>query len=45
MGISPKTLPQWRIEGRSPPWVKLGKKIVYRRMDIERFLSDRVRVR
>lgn len=41
LGISPKTLPNWRLEGRSPPFVRVGRRVVYRRADLEQWLNDR----
>ncbi len=42
IGVSPKTLPDWRVDGRSPPWIKAGRRVVYRRVDLDRWLSERV---
>ena len=42
IGVSPRTLPDWRSDGRSPPWVKVGRRVVYRRADFERWLAARV---
>jgi len=36
--ISPKTLPRWRWEGTGPTFVRVGRKILYRREDLEKFV-------
>ena len=42
LGMSPKTLSSWRSTGRySLPWVKCGKKVMYRRGDVEAFIASR----
>jgi hypothetical protein len=46
VGVSRKTLSNWRALGEGPPYVRLGKspgaRIVYRVADLDRFLADRV---
>ncbi len=37
LGLRPGTLAVWRMEGRGPSYVKLGKRVVYRRAALERF--------
>ncbi len=37
LGLRPGTLAVWRMEGRGPGYVKLGKRVVYRRDALERF--------
>lgn len=29
LALSPRTLQRWRVEGRGPKFVKLGKKVAY----------------
>jgi hypothetical protein len=40
--ISPRTLEQWRWQGRGPRYLKIGGRVVYRLSDIEAFESVRV---
>ena len=40
--ISPRTLEQWRWQGRGPLYLKIGGRVVYRLSDIEAFESARV---
>ena len=35
--LSPRTLERWRWIGEGPCYTKLGKRVVYRVIDIERF--------
>jgi hypothetical protein len=35
--ISPRTLEQWRWQGRGPRYLKIGGRVVYRLSDIETF--------
>lgn len=37
--ISRKTLPTWRALGKSPPFRKLGTRVVYTRSDLEAFVK------
>lgn len=41
--LSPKTLETMRTRGGGPPYVKIGRRVVYRRADLDAWLSDRVR--
>ncbi|WP_081616855.1 MULTISPECIES: helix-turn-helix domain-containing protein [unclassified Thioalkalivibrio] len=41
--VSPRTLIRWRGERQGPPWVKAGRKILYRRSDLDLWI-DRQRV-
>ena len=38
--ISPRTLEQWRWQGRGPRFLKLGGRVIYRLSDVERFEAD-----
>lgn len=45
LGISPRTLANWRVQGRGPAYVRLGKNrspILYRVSDIESWLESRL---
>lgn len=35
--ISPRTLEQWRWQGRGPRFLKIGGRVIYRLQDIEDF--------
>ena len=35
--ISPRTLEQWRWQGRGPRFLKIGGRVVYRLSDVEAF--------
>jgi helix-turn-helix protein len=35
--ISPRTLEQWRWQGRGPRYLKIGGRVVYRLSDVEVF--------
>lgn len=36
-GVSPRTLQRWRAAKAGPVWMRVGKKVVYRRSDIRAF--------
>lgn len=38
-GISTVTLDRWRVEGGGPPYVKLGRLVKYRRVDLDEFME------
>lgn len=38
--ISPRTLEQWRWQGRGPRFLKIGGRVVYRLRDIEAFEAE-----
>jgi hypothetical protein len=41
LGVVPATLERWRWLGRGPAYAKPGgKRVVYRRSELERFLGD-----
>jgi predicted DNA-binding transcriptional regulator AlpA len=42
-GVSANTLRKWRWEGKGPRFVKLGRKVVYRRTDIDAFANAQLR--
>jgi predicted site-specific integrase-resolvase len=44
-GINPKTLQNWRSQGRGPAFLKVGGHVLYRMKDIERYEQERLQVR
>ena len=38
--ISPRTLEQWRWQGRGPRFLKLGGRVLYRLADVEAYEAD-----
>lgn len=40
---SPRTLQHWRQVGGGPRYVKVGRRVLYRPVDLVEFLSQRVR--
>ncbi len=38
--ISPKTLQAWRVSGRGPVFIKVGRLVRYRMADLENFLHQ-----
>ncbi len=34
------TLAYWRHRGEGPPYAKVGRRVLYRRLDVEAWLSD-----
>jgi hypothetical protein len=42
--ISPRTLEQWRWQGKGPRYLKIGGRVVYRLADVEAFEAASVRV-
>lgn len=43
LGLSPKTLETLRTRGGGPPFLKLGRRVVYRKTDLDTWLAARVR--
>jgi predicted DNA-binding transcriptional regulator AlpA len=41
LGIRPQTAALWRVQKRGPAWVKMGRRIRYRRADIDTYIEDR----
>ena len=41
--LQKQTLEAWRLRGTGPPFVKLGRRVVYRREALERFMAERER--
>jgi hypothetical protein len=44
-GISARTLEGWRIRGLGPPFVRLGGRVYYRRLDVESWIASNLRRR
>lgn len=42
-GMSWATLRKWRCEGKGPPFVKLGSRVVYRETDIHKYAEQNIR--
>ncbi len=40
LGMSPATLAVWRITNRGPSYLKLGRRVLYRRESLERFQAS-----
>lgn len=41
--LQKQTLESWRLKGIGPVFVKLGRRVVYRREALERFMAERER--
>lgn len=41
LGIHPRTLDNWRSQGKGPSYVRVGRRIVYRLAALESFLDAR----
>jgi DNA-binding transcriptional MerR regulator len=39
LGVSPRTLQRWRVEGKGPAFRKLGKLVAYTREDLLEFIT------
>ena len=42
LGLSPSTLAKMRLYGNSPTYLKLGRRVLYRRADLEGWLESRL---
>jgi predicted site-specific integrase-resolvase len=38
--ISPRTLQRWRVQGRGPVYVKVGKRVFYTEADLATYVND-----
>ncbi|WP_018952492.1 helix-turn-helix transcriptional regulator [Thioalkalivibrio sulfidiphilus] len=38
---SPRTLIRWRNEGKGPPYIKAGHRVLYRKRDVDAWLEGR----
>lgn len=43
LGLSPRTLECWRLTGAGPVYIKVGRRVRYRRSDLEAWLDARLR--
>jgi excisionase family DNA binding protein len=41
LGLAPSTLAKLRLNGNGPTYCKLGRRVVYRRVDLEEWLESR----
>ncbi len=41
LGVCPRTLDNWRSQGRGPRYVRVERRIVYRVADLEAYLESR----
>lgn len=41
--LQKQTLEQWRLRGTGPTFLKLGRRVVYRREALEKFMAERER--
>lgn len=42
LAVTPHTLAQWRAEKRGPDFVKLGRGVFYRKLDVENWVNANV---
>lgn len=42
LGVQVRTLANWRVQGRGPKYVRIGRRPFYRNSDIEGWLEERV---
>jgi excisionase family DNA binding protein len=40
--LSQRTLERWRVSGTGPAFVKLGRRVLYRKLDLEEWIASRV---
>ena len=43
VGLSPRTLERYRVTGEGPRFLKLGRRVVYPRLELDSWLSTKVR--
>jgi excisionase family DNA binding protein len=41
VGVDPRTMEQWRYQGKGPAYLKVGRQVRYRRHDIDAWLHSR----
>ena len=39
LGLAPRTLQSWRVRGRGPAYIKAGARVLYRVIDLERWVE------
>ncbi|MBI1212972.1 MAG: helix-turn-helix domain-containing protein [Alphaproteobacteria bacterium] len=42
LGLSASTLSKWRVTGGGPEFIKVGRRVLYQREAIDRFIADKV---
>ncbi|WDI31849.1 helix-turn-helix domain-containing protein [Hyphococcus flavus] len=42
LGLKAATLNKWRVYGEGPPFIKVGRLVRYRRVDLDAYLSGRL---
>ena len=42
IGCAPRTLPNWRAQGRGPRFIRVGRLVRYRIEDLEAYLTSRI---
>lgn len=42
IGISRGSLERWRLTRDGPPFVRIGKSVRYRRLDLDKFMDERL---
>ena len=43
VGLSPRTLERYRVTGEGPKFLKVGRRVLYRRSDLDGWLENKVR--
>jgi hypothetical protein len=43
LNVKPRTLQGWRLRGEGPPYIKVGRLVRYRPVDIQRYLNEQTR--
>jgi predicted DNA-binding transcriptional regulator AlpA len=41
--LSPSTMEAWRLRGKGPKFLKLGRRVLYKRSSLEEFMAERER--
>ncbi|MEM4406875.1 MAG: helix-turn-helix domain-containing protein [Candidatus Methanomethylicaceae archaeon] len=44
ISIAPQTLRNWRHQGYGPPYIKVGRRVLYKLSDVIRFMDENKRV-
>jgi len=44
LGVKPGTLEVWRVQGKGPTYLKLGRSVRYRMADLDAYMADAARV-
>lgn len=39
--VTPATMAKWRTRGEGPPWIKVGRRILYRWTAVEKWMESR----